>query len=125
LDDQSQIEKIDKELEQKVKVIVDKLKISHNKFVDPDFGPNENDEFGAISLYGSSMPAPSGSKYPPPDTLKWERPVYDDQNFLHQNEVKQAKDTDEEDQNEDENDDFDDEFAPGGHSDDSDDVSIE
>ena len=51
---------IDKLVVSKVKEIVDKLKISHEKFSDPDFGPNENDEFGALSLYGPSLPTPVG-----------------------------------------------------------------
>ena len=40
--------------------IIDKLKISHEKFEDPDFGPSAADEFGAISLYGSGTPNPAG-----------------------------------------------------------------
>jgi len=43
---------IDKKVEAKVKQVVDKLKISHEKFTDPDFGPSDKDEFGALSLYG-------------------------------------------------------------------------
>ena len=33
--------KIDTQVEKKVKEIVDQLKLSHTKFEDPDFGPNE------------------------------------------------------------------------------------
>ena len=42
--------------------IIDKLKISHEKFEDPDFGPSSTDEFGAISLYGSGTPNPAGKR---------------------------------------------------------------
>lgn len=58
--------------------IVSKLKASHEKFADPDFGPSEADEFGALSLYGGGAPNPAGSKYPAPESLRWERPQYDD-----------------------------------------------
>jgi hypothetical protein len=61
--------------------VIDKLKQSHTKFEDPDFGPTEKDEYGAISFYGNGKPDPAGSKYPSPDTLKWERPRYDDKIF--------------------------------------------
>jgi hypothetical protein len=57
------------------------LKISHEKFEDVDFGPTEKDEFGAVSFYGTALPAPAGSKYPAPETLRWERPLYDDSKF--------------------------------------------
>jgi hypothetical protein len=81
LNDRKEIEVIDKMIESKVKGIVDKLKVSHEKFVDEDFGPNEADEFGSISLYGSLDPNASGGKYPAPSSLKWERPLYDDGKF--------------------------------------------
>lgn len=42
--------------------IIDKLKINHEKFDDPDFGPTEKDEFGAASLYGSGTPNPAGKE---------------------------------------------------------------
>ena len=59
------------------------MKLSHAKFEDVDFGPTENDEFGAVSFYGSSnsLPDPAGSKYPLPSSLKWERPLYADDKF--------------------------------------------
>lgn len=79
--DEREKEKIDKKVESKVKEIVEKLKESHSKFVDIDFGPTEKDEFGAISFYGNGKPDPAGSKYPSPDTLKWERPLYSDEKF--------------------------------------------
>ena len=66
-------------------MLVDKLKISHEKFTDPDFGPNStnDDEFGSRSLYGPAPPTPVGvSKYPKPDTLRWDRPQYDDDKFV-------------------------------------------
>lgn len=81
LKDRGEQKKIESKIEAKVKEIVNKLKSSHEKFEDPDFGPNEKDEFGALSFYGSSLPAPAGSKYPAPETLKWERPIYDDSKF--------------------------------------------
>jgi hypothetical protein len=50
--------------------IIDKLKVNHEKFDDPDFGPNEKDEFGAISLYGSGTPNPAGKECTLISTLK-------------------------------------------------------
>lgn len=73
--------KIEFKIEAKLKDVINKLKASHEKFEDPDFGPNEKDEFGAMSFYGSALPAPAGSKYPAPETLRWERPQYDDNKF--------------------------------------------
>ena len=49
------IENVDKQVEAKVKQVVDELKISHEKFSDPDFGPNEKDEFGVKALYGDAI----------------------------------------------------------------------
>ena len=39
---------INQKVEAKVKQVVDKLKISHEKFSDPDFGPNDKDQFGSL-----------------------------------------------------------------------------
>lgn len=64
-----------------MKSIVDTLKATHEKFVDKDFGPTEDDEFGAKSLYGDMNPASVGPKYPPPESLRWQRPQYDDEKF--------------------------------------------
>lgn len=97
-------------VEAKVKEIINKLKTTHEKFEDADFGPNEKDEFGAISFYGSALPAPAGSKYPAPETLKWERPLYDDNKFSEPG----AKEANEEEEEEAEEEDFDDEFGFGG-----------
>ena len=73
--------KIDKDVEKNVKAIIDKVKSSGQKFVDPDFGPTPDDELGAKSLYGLEPPTPAGAKYPDPASLKWVRPLYDDKNF--------------------------------------------
>lgn len=61
-----------------MKKLIEQVKLSAKKFVDPDFGPNENDKDGAMALYGAKLPDPSGSKYPPPNTLRWARPKYYD-----------------------------------------------
>jgi hypothetical protein len=106
--------KINAKVESKVKEIITKLKISHTKFEDPDFGPTESDEYGAISLYGNAPPNPAGSKYPSPESLKWERPQYDDGKFgVGQTEVKENEEEDEE---------YDDEFGGFGGTDDQDEV---
>ena len=81
LKDSKQMAKIDKQVEARVKEIVEDLKSSHSKFEDPHFGPMEGDDLGANSLYGTKMPAPAGSKYPRPEDLKWDRPLYDDNHF--------------------------------------------
>jgi hypothetical protein len=96
--------KIEAKVEAKVKELVNKLKASHEKFEDSDFGPQESDEFGALSFYGSALPAPAGSKYPAPETLKWERPLYDDSKFTEgqAEEVADDAETVEEDEYEDE-----------------------
>ena len=83
--DPEEKKKLDKKVEAKVKEIIDKLKANQQgKFEDPDFGPQTDDEYGAKSLYGSAKPDPaSASKYPAPDKLRWDRPLYDDDKFLH------------------------------------------
>ena len=83
--DPEEKKKLDKKVEAKVKEIIDKLKANQQgKFEDPDFGPQPDDEYGAKSLYGSAKPDPaSASKYPAPDKLRWDRPLYDDDKFLH------------------------------------------
>lgn len=89
----------------KVKEIVQGLKASHAKFLDPDFGPNESDPLGAISLYGAGgSPAPAGTnKYPSPDSLRWDRPQYLDTSKLAGDDIEEGE--------EDEVDEFADEFA--------------
>ena len=48
------------------------------KWTDPDFGPNDIDEYAAYSLYRSGKPpgAVGNSSYPDPAKLRWDRPVY-------------------------------------------------
>lgn len=48
------------------------------KWEDPDFGPTEEDEYGARSLYrDGKMPDPAGTaSYPNPEHLAWKRPSY-------------------------------------------------
>lgn len=112
--------KINAKVETFVKNIINKLKISHTKFEDPDFGPNEKDEYGAISLYGNGPPNPAGSKYPAPDSLKWERPQYDDGTFGAGG---PGDDEDDEDQESEEENDFEDDFGGfGGGGSDEDEV---
>lgn len=105
--------KINLKVEAKVKEIVNKLKMSHAKFEDPDFGPLESDEFGAKSLYGAAPPDPAGSKYPSPESLMWQRPQYDDNHFSN---GKTGEEDEEEDIEEDEDDD--DEYGFKGESND-------
>ena len=81
LNDRKKVDEINSLVEKKVKGYVEKLKSSHTKFIDEDFGPEEGDEHGAKSLYGTAMPAPAGSKYPRPEDLRWDRPIYDDNYF--------------------------------------------
>ena len=76
-----ELEKIDQKVENNVRGIIEQLKKSHNKFEDTDFGPTLTDEYGALSFYGNAKPDPAGSKYPAPETLRWERPQYADQIF--------------------------------------------
>jgi hypothetical protein len=103
----SKIEEIDIAVRKKVKEIVQGLKASHAKFMDPDFGPTENDPLGAIALYGSGgSPAPAGTnKYPSPDSLRWDRPQYLDKSKLAE---------DERDEEEEEVDEFADDYADSG-----------
>jgi hypothetical protein len=57
----SEMTKIELKVEKKVKEIISGLKRSNEKFIDPDFGPNETDEYGAASLYGNGgKPDPAG-----------------------------------------------------------------
>ena len=110
LKDSVKQKEIESKIEGKVKEIVNKLKASHEKFEDKDFGPNEKDEFGALSFYGTALPAPAGSKYPAPETLKWERPLYEDDKFSNEDSDKNEKEEEEEE----EAGEFDDEFGYGG-----------
>lgn len=105
----AELDKIDLKVESKVKDIVNKLKTTHEKFEDVDFGASDKDEFGALSFYGPAAPAPAGSKYPAPESLKWERPLYDDGKFT------EAKEDNESDEEQDE--DADDEFGFSGGDD--------
>eukprot|EP01032_Pedospumella_encystans_P037559 gene37559-42542_t len=105
----AETKKIETKVEAKVKEIINKLKSTHEKFEDLDFGPNEKDEFGAVSFYGSALPAPAGSKYPAPETLKWERPLYDDNKFSEPGTAKKD-DEDADEESEEVVDEFDDEF---------------
>jgi hypothetical protein len=110
----SKILAIDREVQKKVHEIVQGLKASHAKFVDPDFGPSEKDPLGALSLYGTGAPAPAGtSKYPSPESMRWDRPQYADDTF--------DDNDDEEEEEEEEVDEFGDEF--GGDIDKGDEVS--
>lgn len=81
LTDKDALKKIEEKVEKKLKEVIDQLKAKHTKFEDTDFGPTEKDEFGAISFYGSGKPDPAGSKYPAPESLRWERPQYADNKF--------------------------------------------
>lgn len=101
-----ELKKVEGPVEKKVKELVDKLKASHAKFEDPDFGPQESDEFGAKALYGEGKPDPAGSKYPAPESLKWERPQYDDSTNLGSGEEKEKGDNDEEDDEDEDEDEF-------------------
>ena len=75
-------DRIEQVVEKKIQGIVNTAKASHSKWEDPDFGPNENDPYGKISLYGSEPPAPAGTnKYPTPESMRWDRPQYADSNF--------------------------------------------
>lgn len=118
------MKKIETKVESKVKEIINKLKSSHAKFEDPDFGPTEKDEYGAVSFYGppkakkdGAIPDPAGgSKYPAPHTLKWERPLYDDNKFVEPrvklvDENGEEVEDEEECEDEEEGDEFDDEFG--------------
>lgn len=81
LSDPKEQAKLNLVVEKKIKEYVDKLKSTHSKFEDGDFGPKEVDKLGASSLYGTTIPAPAGSKYPRPEDLRWDRPLYDDNYF--------------------------------------------
>ena len=87
----TKIEEIDMSVRKKVKEIIQGLKASHAKFSDPDFGPTDDDPYGAIALYGSGgSPAPAGTnKYPSPDTLRWDRPQYLDTSKLAEGDEKE------------------------------------
>ena len=105
-----------------MKDIIATLKTSHLKFEDPDFGPNDNDEHGVLALYGPlGPPPPAGhSKYPDPQTIRWDRPQYADDKFQHEHSSKVQKEGDEDDDDEevdDTEDDDDDEFGPSSKAD--------
>ncbi len=109
LNDRKKVEEINSLVEKKVKGYVEKLKSSHTKFIDEDFGPDGGDKYGAKSLYGTAMPAPAGSKYPRPDDLRWDRPVYDDNYFTSETAEADGEEGDE--GAEDDIDEFEDDFG--------------
>jgi hypothetical protein len=117
LKDKLEMDKIEIQVENTVKKIVKKLKETHEKFTDTDFGPTEADPDGAISFYGippkkgDGKPEPAGTKYPDPGTLMWERPRYEDTQFTGAvngaDETKEYKDENsEDDDDENENEDY-------------------
>lgn len=70
-------DRIEQMVEKKVMEIVSSCKASRSKWSDPDFGPNESDPLGKLSLYGLEPPAPAGTnKYPSPESMRWDRPQY-------------------------------------------------
>ncbi|RYH31541.1 hypothetical protein EON65_02395 [archaeon] len=94
------------------------MKVKHAKFEDGDFGPKPNDEYGAVSFYGSAKPDPAGSKYPAPETLRWERPQYADDKFDEKkiskatsSSIDEEEEDVEEDYDEEENEDEDDDYG--------------
>ena len=87
--DEEALAKLERQfVEPRVKAIVEGLKASSQKFEDPDFGPTQKDPLGAVSFYGTAMPAPAGSKYPKPEDLRWDRPQYDDKGMFAEAEEK-------------------------------------
>jgi hypothetical protein len=46
----SEVKKTEAKVEVEVKKIIDKLKQSHSKFEDKDFGPSPDDEFGGTAV---------------------------------------------------------------------------
>lgn len=108
LSSKEEMDKIYAKVEIKVKDIINKLKASHSKFLDNDFGSSEADEHGGLSLYGDAKPQPAGSKYPEPDSLKWERPQYADNRF---DEGGKTTEENEEEEEEEEENEFEDEFG--------------
>ena len=106
LNDKNEIQKIDRLVEAKIKLIIDQLKVTHEKFIDEDFGPTPTDEFAAKSLYGSGI---AGAQYPPPESLQWQRPQYHDEKFI-QTEAN-ASSTNKNSEDEDEEEEFDDEYG--------------
>lgn len=70
---------VEKQVEKLAASIIQHCKANHCQFQDPDFGPSDEDEYGARALYGNPPVAPGsagGSKYPPPESLRWDRPQY-------------------------------------------------
>jgi hypothetical protein len=99
-------DKINKKVEKIVKEIIDQLKTNHSKFEDPDFGPRTDDEYGAVSLYGGKVPEPAGSKYPAPESLRWERPMYTDDKFDTGKDGEGNEENGDDDEEEEDDDDF-------------------
>lgn len=94
-------------------------KENKNKWSDPDFGPNASgdDEYGSRALYfqGKPPPAVGNSRYPQPDTLRWDRPRWQQKK---EGETDEDKDDEgeEEDEEEDEYDEYGDDDEYGGGS---------
>ena len=70
---------INSTLSKRVRALVDVCIKEAKKFEDKDFGPQDDDEYGAKSLYGDPPKKPGtagSSKYPDPQKLRWARPEY-------------------------------------------------
>ena len=59
---QKAMENADRDAASKVRKFVDQCKKDECKWSDPDFGPNDDDEYGAESLYGNPPKPPSGGE---------------------------------------------------------------
>jgi len=103
------ITSMEKEVEKKVSALAAACKRSESKFVDPDFGPSDSDEFGSRSLYGTPPIAPKGA-YPKPDKVRWDRPRYAD-GEEGEDESESEEENNDNDDEDDEFDEFDDEYG--------------
>ena len=97
----------------KLKAIMEKTKKDNkNSWSDPHFGPDADgdDEYGSKALYfkGKPPPAVGNSRYPQPNTLRWDRPKWKPSKEGGGDE-EEAKE-EEEDEEEEEDDEYDDEY---------------
>ena len=74
-------------------------KENKNKWCDPDFGPDSvgDDEYGSRALYfqGKPPPAVGNSRYPQPDTLRWDRPRWEEKKEAEKKEAGAAEEEEE------------------------------
>ena len=96
---------MNKKVEKIVEKIAARCKANESKWKDPDFGPCDDDELGARSLYGEDCKMPKGN-YTKPEKIRWDRPIYADGEFDEETSSEESSDVSDDDDDGDSGDDY-------------------